>query len=426
MTHQKHSNPLKDPELPARFARLLAKYMIKARKSDEQLRDKMNEVAGASGSLATIRRHKDGTGGIPTYRMIGIYQEALGIPANEIDLLIDPDRGASLAGAPSFSDLNEQWQQLVEYLRRQSQLPHYIQEERALADAAVKQRNYDKARRHLEKVSEWTRDSYHEHENSLAYATEEYGRALAGLGALAFTSMDFAEARAKYLEALSLPNLPPERRHRYQHSYLVSSTALAARSGSETEARAILKEMADNGVTPSEVTVSTAIKKCNTFEDALGLVDFCLGKNFFVGRGSFEAAFSKSITHLTADQLLSEYHARKFKFDTALEGPINQYRRADRLDQALILILFAPHLGAAQKLYRERYIPCRAFFQAQLAAGNDEDNVYYALGIAAALNGDWEIAKPNLQVALERSYASKRGDHIKNLLSGSSLVTKEP
>src|ERR1044071_1465637 len=109
MTRQKHSNPLKDPELPARFARLLARYIIKHRVSDEQLAHRMNEIAGAgSGSVASIRRHKDGTGGIPTLRMIGIYQAALEIPEDEINLLIDPNRSASPAGAPSFSQINEQ------------------------------------------------------------------------------------------------------------------------------------------------------------------------------------------------------------------------------------------------------------------------------------------------------------------------------
>jgi plasmid stability protein len=548
MIRQKHSNPLKDPEFPARFARLLAKYIIKSRISDEQLAYKMNEVAGpGSGSLATIRRHKGGTGGVPTYRMIGIYKEALEIPENEVDLLIDPDRAASPAGAPSFLDLNEQWRQLLEYFQRQSQLPHHIQNERARANEAFKEGNYDEARKHLENVSEWTRSSYRDHRMSLAYAAEEYGRALASLGALAFTSMDFAEARVQFLRALGLAGLPSETRDRYRRSYLISSTALAAESKSEmqarailkemadndvppnvvsynslmnfvkseaearailkemtdngvtpnvvsynslmnfvkseaearailkemtdngvtpdvvsystllnfvkseaearaiikemadngvtpnvvsystllnfvkseAEARAILKEMADNGVTPNEITVISAVKKTKTFEDALGLIDFCCDKNFFVGRGAFQAAFSKSITHLTAEQLLAEYHARKYKFDTALESPINQYRRAGRADLALMLTLVAPQVGSAQRLYRDNYTLCRAFFQTQLAAGNEGDNVYYALGIAAALNGDWEIAKPNLKTALERSYASKRVDYIKTLLSES-------
>ena len=63
----------------------------------------------------------------------------------------------------------------------------------------------------------------------------------------------------------------------------------------EAKASAILKEMEKKGVTPDEFTLSTAIKKATTFEDALDLIDFCLSRKFFVGRGAFEAAYSHSI-----------------------------------------------------------------------------------------------------------------------------------
>ena len=199
---------------------------------------------------------------------------------------------------------------------------------------------------------------------------------------------------------------------------VVSYSTLLNFVNSETEARAILAEMTANGVTPNEITTTTVIMLGKTFVDALRLVDFCLGEGFFVGRGAFEGAFSKSIVHLSAEELLIEHHRRKYKFDTALQGPINQYRQAGLEEQALRLTLVAPHIGAAQKFYREEYTLCRSFFEAELMAGNDEDNVYYALGIAAALNGHWGNAKPNLEIALERSYADKRVDHIKSLRSG--------
>jgi hypothetical protein len=175
MTRQKHPNLLRDPELPVRFACLLARHMVKSRISDEELARRMSELPDAgSVSVTTIRRHKDGAGGSPTNRMIGIYKEALNIPDHEIDLLLDPDH-VSAPGAPAFSDFNEQWRQLHEYFRRQSQLPHHIQFERARAHEAVKEEKYDKARKHLEKVSEWAGDSYRQQEVSLAYAAEEYG-----------------------------------------------------------------------------------------------------------------------------------------------------------------------------------------------------------------------------------------------------------
>jgi len=69
----------------------------------------------------------------------------------------------------------------------------------------------------------------------------------------------------------------------------------------------------------------------------------------------FEAVYAKRITHLSVEALLTEYRARKFKFGTALEGPINQYRRAGREDEAIKLALVEPHVRAAQKFFHEAY-----------------------------------------------------------------------
>ena len=268
MTRQKHSNPLKDPELPARFARLLAKHIIKLLMSDEQLVHEMNKFGGkGSGSLASIRRHRDGAGTAPTLRMIGLYQKALQIPDEEIDLLLDPDH-ATLIGMPGFHVINEHWKVLIDSFHHQSQLPHHIQAENKRAEAAIKENNYDKARVHLEIIREWTQDSYREHEKSFTYAAEEYARALANLGALAFTSLDFAEARVQFGKLLKLANLQTEHLASYRHSYLVASNALAAISNSETEARDILAEMKANGVTPNVVSYSTLLNFVNSETEA--------------------------------------------------------------------------------------------------------------------------------------------------------------
>jgi len=143
---------------------------------------------------------------------------------------------------------------------------------------AVKEEKYDKARKHLEIVTEWTANSYREQELSLAHAAEEFGRALASLGALAFTERDFTEARTQYLKALGQSHLAVDRRDRYRRSYLVASNALAAEAASEAEARAILDEMAKKGVTPNEITVISAIKTTETFERCFGFNRLLLGK----------------------------------------------------------------------------------------------------------------------------------------------------
>ncbi len=607
MTLQKYPNPLKDPELPFRFARFIGRHLVKMRLSDDQLVRKMSEVAGRTISAATVQRHKNAQS-TPSYQMIGIFQQSLGATEEDVSRLLDPHVTWGI-GTPGYQEVQSQFQQLVAELNRQSQLPNHIQQERAKANVALREQDFDKAREHLEAVGIWTRTSYEDHANAFKYAKEEYSRALGSLGALAFTAMDFSEARNQYGKALSLKDLPPERLNTYKHAYRVASNAVAARTKSETEARAILAEMVANDVTPDVVsystllnfvksetearailaemvandvtpnvvsystllnfvksetearailaemvandvtpnvvsyntllnfvksetearailaemvandvtpdvvsystllnfvksetearailaemvandvtpnvvsystllnfvksetearailaemvandvtpnvvsyntllnfvksetearailaemvandvtpngiTIVTAIGKSGTFEEALCLADHCIAKGFFVGRGAFEAAYSKPISHLTAERLLAEYHARPYKFDTSLEGPINQYRKSRQSDQALPLTLAAPHVGAAQKLYRQEYALCRSYFEAERASGNDEDNVYYAYGIAAALNGDWKNARPNLKIALARAHAAKRIEHIARLLS---------
>jgi len=51
-----------------------------------------------------------------------------------------------------------------------------------------------------------------------------------------------------------------------------------------------------------------------------------------------------------------------------------------------------------------------------LDAGSDEDNLYYAYGIAAHANQDWPVMKKQLEVALQRAYAEKRKVHILRMM----------
>ena len=453
---------------------MMQRHLTRLAWSDETLVEAVRKLNGTKGSLTTIKRYKDGTATTsPTLLTLGLISRALGFSDEERNWVLEGTT-ANPPGLPSAKDQVDQWQQLLDYLNRQSNLPFEVQQRREAAKAALASEDYRRAKTELTEVANVLG-------HSAAYHAEEYARALAALGALALTEADYLEARLQYSFAIAIRPLPAERLERYRHSYVVASTACMATAhieaearailkemtengvtpdvvsystllnfvnseeearailkemtengvtpnvvsynsllnfvNSEEEARAILKEMTENGVTPNEITVVAAIKTTVAFGAALGLIDLCLNNGYFAGRGAFEAAYSKPIAHLSAEELLAQYHGRKYKFDTALEGPINQYRRARREDQALLLTVVAPHVGAAQKLYREKYDLCRAFFEAQITSGNDEDNLYYAFGIAAALNGDQKNAKKYLTIALDRSYAEKRSDHIKRLLS---------
>ncbi|MEM7060798.1 MAG: hypothetical protein AAF557_24730 [Pseudomonadota bacterium] len=88
MTRQKPSNPLKAPDLPERFAALIAKHMVRLKLSDDGLLDLLKKAGPATkGSLASIRRYKEAKGGNPTAQTIGTYAEALDFSPEELDSL---------------------------------------------------------------------------------------------------------------------------------------------------------------------------------------------------------------------------------------------------------------------------------------------------------------------------------------------------
>jgi pentacotripeptide repeat protein len=455
-TVQKHSNPLKDPKLSKRLSVLIVRYMTKHNLSDEQLVDRVNDAAGSGSiSLATVRRYKEGGNFTPTPRAIGLLQDALGIEQAEIDLLFDPTGGAS-TGTPDFATLSAFWDELVADLKRKSQLPQQIEMEREKARVALQNDELDTAKSHLERQKELVGREYNIQLENIAYFSEEYAKSLASLGAFAFAIRDFANARENYGQAISLSHTTKERIERYRNSYLIASTACMALSGDEAKARAILKEMRDNDITPNvvsyntlltfvdseqkardilkemrdnditpnEISVTTAIKKADGFSSALEFVDDGLRHGEFVGRGAFQAAFSHPVAHLSAKELLVEYNKRPYKFESALEGPINQYRKTGQPEQAVELVLFAPHTGAAQRYYREEYDQVCVFFDAEVAAGSDEDNLHYAYGIAAHINTDWPMALKHLTIALDRAYAKPRIKHTKTLLA--SIPSAKP
>jgi len=81
---------------------------------------------------------------------------------------------------------------------------------------------------------------------------------------------------------------------------------------------------------------------------------------------------------------------------------------------------FSPHLPAAQKFYRDRYDFCRTYLLEQEAAGNDDDNFHYFVGIAAHESADWDLARGHLKTALKRAHAKLRIEHIERMLQSIS------
>jgi uncharacterized protein YciU (UPF0263 family) len=236
--------------------------MVRLSLSDEQLLARLKDLGGLStkGSLSSIRRHKDGSGGQPSAQTIGFYQKALGISDADIDELLDP-KANKAPGLPGAAEFRSQFEELVEELKRRSNLPFEVQRDRAEARAAISEHDLARARKHLEAAANVTR-------KTADYANEEHARSLAALGALAFTERDFVEARTRYGEAINLPGVTEERLQRYKHFYLVASNATMARVPCLTDARNVFAEMATAGVEPNVVTYTTLINLAETYEEA--------------------------------------------------------------------------------------------------------------------------------------------------------------
>ena len=248
---------------------------------------------------------------------------------------------------------------------------------------------------------------------------------------------NFADART-VLDEMKKYDVTPD---------VVSYTTLLTFLKTEGEVRTVFDEMKKNDVTPNVISYTVLATKCENveqakvvaaefkeafpniaspklssavislasrFEEALETAAHLHAKGHFVGRAEYEKVFSFSVVHLPAARLLEDYFNSELRFDTSLESPINQYRSAGQPEEALQLLPVAPYVGAAQKFYRQEIDLCASYFEAELAAGNDDDNIHYAYGIAACLNADWVPASRHLNIALERCFpeANRRRSNI--------------
>ena len=241
--------------------------MIIKNLSDDQLSNIIKDI-DSSKSVAnpeSVRRHRNGTGGHPTPRTIGIYQKALEIPNADIDVLIYQE-SIPAPGQPSMIEIISQYQELVAELNRRSNLAFDIESNRVAAKKAFLANDLVSARKYLENVAASTRAP-------IEFASGEHARSLAALGALAFTDQDFVEARARYGEAINLPYLDQNKISSYKHSYLVAANATIAESNNIKYGRCIFAEIISVGVQPNVVTYSTLINLADTYAEGRKILD---------------------------------------------------------------------------------------------------------------------------------------------------------
>lgn len=472
-------NPATPLSLNDRLALMMRRDMTRLALSQDGFLGRIKEINPHAKSPRTIARYATGSAETePTPQTLGLIAQALDWSDEVRNWVLEGD-APGLPGRPQLGDRVVAWDDLVDYLNQQSNLPYKINKLREEARAATLAGESEVARVALGAVADALR-------HLAAPLVEDLSRALAAQGNHAFSEGNYVDAREHYGEAIRLHPVPEDRLSRYRRSYLIASNAcmsfartsdearaimaemraqkppvlpdvvtwntLAALARSEPEVRAIMAEMRaqDPPVLPNVVTWSTLLAKspcfrrarvilramrrfkvvpddisifsavaiCERFEEAFEIIEFAFREGWQVGGSSMTALFSRPITHLTAKDVLAAYFALPFQWDVSLGNVIRQFRRDQRHRDAVIVCLAAPHIPPAQKYYKERYRVCEPEFRALRAEGNDEDNLYYAYGIAAALNKDAAVAREMLGVARQRATHPNRVVHIDRLLGG--------
>jgi class 3 adenylate cyclase len=177
------------------------------------------------------------------------------------------------------------------------------------------------------------------------------------------------------------------------------------------------EEMTKKGVTPDEKTHSALAKKVPDFKTGVELTKKLHKLGRYLGQGYFSSLFSTDISELAAEDLLAIYHSLPNRHEKGLEPVITTYRRHRKYQDALQVCLFAPHLDAAKKLYRERPEDAESFFTRVLEKDQNSPNGLYGLGVCLFENGQHERAQPFLKRAKELAYAAPRFSHIDNMLA---------
>lgn len=159
--------------------------------------------------------------------------------------------------------------------------------------------------------------------------------------------------------------------------------------------RAVLDEMIAADVTPNAVTASTMAKLVRSVAEADALTDEMLGFGA-ANPGFFNTIVSRIHPLLSGAELLGWVFgkAKAFKFPpiSAFEPAIVGYRKKQRFDDALRIILPFPHLPTSVAYLtspgRAKY--AEAYFIARYDEGFEPDNASYALAKLHALQNNPE------------------------------------
>ena len=178
-----------------------------------------------------------------------------------------------------------------------------------------------------------------------------------------------------------------------------------------------LQRLEAAGVRPDANAFNLLVHKAESFEQAKQLIERMVVEKIQPLETTFIELFSKDLSCITADELLKWYLRLPFHPTHAVKRAIANYRRANRLDDALRLALDYPHTDTALKTIRQHPEQAIAYFWSVVDANPDHPNGTYALGMALMEVGEPAEARHWLQRAFDLATRGTRKDELARYLS---------
>ncbi|MEA2553503.1 MAG: hypothetical protein QOJ65_1679 [Fimbriimonadaceae bacterium] len=171
------------------------------------------------------------------------------------------------------------------------------------------------------------------------------------------------------------------------------------------------------GVKPDATAYDLLVHKAETFDQAKQLIERMMGEKIQPQETTFIELFSKDLTGVLADDLLRWYLGLPYHPTHPVKRAIANYRRANRLDDALRLALDYPHTDTALKTIRQHPNQALAYFRSVVEADPKHANGTYALGMALLEVGEPAEAEQWLRRAYELATPGTRKDELARYLS---------
>ena len=171
------------------------------------------------------------------------------------------------------------------------------------------------------------------------------------------------------------------------------------------------------GVRADANAYNLLVHKAETFEQARQLIERMTAEKIQPLETTFIALFSKDLDGIKADDLLRWYLGLPYHPTHPIKRAIANYRRANRLDDALRLALDYPHTDTALKTIRQHSDQALAYFRSVVDADPNHPNGTYALGMALLEVGEAEEAEQWLQKAYDLATRGTRKDELARYLS---------